>query len=161
MAYLHLLTQKAIIFTHTIDQVEFLHYVLANTMHRKNDKTTNIPCLSQKFFLLHGNVPQEERIKTYNEFKTTKLGSSPFLLILDSVLICTDVASRGLDFNDVKNTILLDMPESFTEYTHRIGRTARLDKPGNSLLILFEKAKSLLRSPVFWTKSMSSTPGSL
>jgi superfamily II DNA/RNA helicase len=59
--------------------------------------------------------------------------------ILDMILVCTDVASRGLDFYDVNNTILLDMPESFTEYTHRIGRTARMDNPGNSLIILFEK----------------------
>jgi len=73
------------------------------------------------------------------------------------VLICTDVASRGLDFNDVKNTILLDMPESFTEYTHRIGRTARMDKPGNSLLILFDKVFILSRNPDFWKKSASTS----
>lgn len=57
--------------------------------------------------------------------------------MLDSILISTDVASRGLDFYDVNNTILLDMPESFTEYTHRIGRTARMDHAGTSLLVLF------------------------
>lgn len=58
---------------------------------------------------------------------------------LDAVLICTDVAARGLDFFDVKNTILLDMPDSVTEYAHRIGRTARIDNPGTSLLILYEE----------------------
>ncbi len=55
------------------------------------------------------------------------------------VLICTDVASRGLDFHDVMNTILFDMPDSVTEYAHRIGRTARISKTGKSLLILMQK----------------------
>ena len=55
------------------------------------------------------------------------------------ILICTDVASRGLDFFDVKNIIIFDMPDSITEYAHRIGRTARINKSGRSLLILFEK----------------------
>ncbi len=56
-----------------------------------------------------------------------------------AVLICTDVASRGLDFHDVMNTILFDMPDSVTEYAHRIGRTARISKTGKSLLILMQK----------------------
>lgn len=60
-------------------------------------------------------------------------------LILGTVLICTDVASRGLDFKDVNNTIIMDMPDSFTDYAHKIGRTARIDKPGTSLLMLFFK----------------------
>jgi len=61
------------------------------------------------------------------------------------VLICTDVASRGLDFHDVMNTILFDMPDSVTEYAHRIGRTARISKTGKSLLILMQKVKFLFK----------------
>ena len=53
-----------------------------------------------------------------------------------AILISTDVASRGLDFYEVKHTILMDMPDSVTEYAHRIGRTARVNNVGTSLLIL-------------------------
>ncbi len=42
-------------------------------------------------------------------------------------MISTDVASRGLDFNDVTHTILFDVPASTVEYCNRIGRTARIN----------------------------------
>jgi superfamily II DNA/RNA helicase len=82
-------------------------------------------------------------VKTYNEFRNSKN---------NAVLICTDVASRGLDFLDVNNTILLDMPDSLTEYAHRIGRTARIDHPGRSVIVLFEKVKFLKKEVKFLDK---------
>jgi len=52
------------------------------------------------------------------------------------VLICTDVASRGLDFDDVKLIIQMDPPSSITDYVNRMGRTARIGNYGMSLLFL-------------------------
>ncbi len=51
-------------------------------------------------------------------------------------MISTDVASRGLDFPEVTHSILFDVPTSISEYCNRIGRTARIDCRGISLLIL-------------------------
>ena len=52
-------------------------------------------------------------------------------------MICTDVTSRGLDFEDVKLVIQFDIPATVIDYVNRIGRTARIDHSGMSLLFLF------------------------
>ncbi len=83
--------------------------------------------MEQEVYKLHGNVDQKERSDTYFKFKENNTGA---------VLFSTDVASRGLDFYYVNNTILLDLPDSVTEYAHRIGRAARIDNRGTSLLVL-------------------------
>lgn len=81
--------------------------------------------LSQKIFKLHGNIEQRTRSETYFGFKRYTGGGA--------ILISTDVASRGLDFEEVTHTILFDVPTSVSEYCNRIGRTARIDSKGISL----------------------------
>ena len=49
-----------------------------------------------------------------------------------SILIATDVASRGLDINDIGIVINYDMPLNIEDYVHRIGRTGRAGKKGVS-----------------------------
>ena len=46
------------------------------------------------------------------------------------VLVCTDIASKGLDFPDVQHVINFDMPKEIEDYVHRIGRTGRGGKTG-------------------------------
>lgn len=65
---------------------------------------------------LHGDKTQSMRSRVMDRFRTGKL----------SVLVATDIASRGLDVRDVKHVINFDFPDSGVEdYVHRIGRTAR------------------------------------
>ncbi|XP_073516418.1 probable ATP-dependent RNA helicase DDX5 [Phyllobates terribilis] len=71
---------------------------------------------------IHGDKSQQERDWVLNEFKH---GKSP-------ILIATDVASRGLDVEDVKFVINYDYPNSSEDYIHRIGRTARSSKTGTA-----------------------------
>ncbi|XP_071987769.1 probable ATP-dependent RNA helicase DDX5 [Engystomops pustulosus] len=71
---------------------------------------------------IHGDKSQQERDWVLNEFKH---GKSP-------ILIATDVASRGLDVEDVKFVINYDYPNSSEDYIHRIGRTARSTKTGTA-----------------------------
>jgi len=52
---------------------------------------------------------------------------------LVNVLIATDVASRGLDIDDVTHVINYDEPASYDDYIHRIGRTGRANKTGTAL----------------------------
>jgi len=60
-------------------------------------------------------------------------------------LISTEVSSRGLDFPDVSHSILFDPPSSVIDYCNRIGRTARIDKIGVSLIVLNgEKEKKFI-----------------
>ncbi|XP_013872903.1 probable ATP-dependent RNA helicase DDX5 [Austrofundulus limnaeus] len=71
---------------------------------------------------LHGDKRQNERDRVLNKFKT---GEAP-------ILIATDVASRGLDVEDVKFVINFDYPNNSEDYIHRIGRTARSQKTGTA-----------------------------
>uniref|UniRef100_A0A8C1SX19 RNA helicase n=1 Tax=Cyprinus carpio TaxID=7962 RepID=A0A8C1SX19_CYPCA len=71
---------------------------------------------------IHGDKSQQERDWVLNEFK---YGKAP-------ILIATDVASRGLDVEDVKFVINYDYPNNSEDYIHRIGRTARSQKTGTA-----------------------------
>jgi ATP-dependent RNA helicase RhlE len=72
---------------------------------------------------IHGNKSQNQRMRVLSEFKENRL----------QILVATDVASRGLDINDVSHVINFDEPESYDDYVHRIGRTGRANKAGVAL----------------------------
>ncbi|KAJ3048701.1 ATP-dependent RNA helicase dbp7 [Rhizophlyctis rosea] len=78
-------------------------------------------------FKLHGSLPQSARAAAYEKFCSTKQ---------PSILICTDVAARGLDLPDVTDIIQYDPPADVKDYVHRIGRTARLGREGRAILFL-------------------------
>lgn len=83
---------------------------------------------------LHGDVKQATREKTMSAFRRGKL----------PVLIATDVASRGIDVDDVDGVINYDVPDENEYYIHRIGRTGRARKKGISFTLIGsfpEKAK--------------------
>lgn len=81
---------------------------------------------------LHGGLHQHKRMDIYNKFHDVR----------HCVLLATDVASRGLDFPDVDWVVQLDCPEDVTTYIHRVGRTARLDRPGRALMALMPNEKN-------------------
>ncbi len=72
---------------------------------------------------IHGNKSQGQRLRALQDFKDSKL----------QILIATDVASRGLDIENVTHVINYDAPQSYEEYIHRIGRTGRAGKTGIAL----------------------------
>lgn len=72
---------------------------------------------------IHGNKSQGQRAKALESFKTDKL----------QILLATDVASRGLDIDNVTHVINYDAPHSYDDYVHRIGRTGRADKRGTAI----------------------------
>ena len=69
---------------------------------------------------IHGDIRQVQREKTMQRYREGKL----------PVLIATDVASRGIDVDDVDCVINYDIPEENEYYVHRIGRTGRAQKKG-------------------------------
>jgi len=73
--------------------------------------------------VIHGNKSQSQRLKALEMFRNNKI----------QILLATDVASRGLDIEDVSHVINYDMPASYDDYIHRIGRTGRADKTGVAL----------------------------
>ncbi len=83
---------------------------------------------------LHGDIKQSTRERTMAAFRAGKL----------PVLIATDVASRGIDVDDVDGVINYDVPEENEYYIHRIGRTGRARRKGISFTLIGsfpEKAK--------------------
>ena len=54
-------------------------------------------------------------------------------------MICTDVASRGLDFSDVSFIILFDVSPSYKDYMNRVGRTGRIENIGAAISLLFDE----------------------
>ncbi|KHN94955.1 ATP-dependent RNA helicase HAS1 [Metarhizium album ARSEF 1941] len=76
---------------------------------------------------LHGKQKQQKRTNTFFEFSNAEHG----------ILICTDVAARGLDIPAVDFIVQFDPPDNTRDYIHRVGRTARgANNKGRSLLFL-------------------------
>ena len=92
-------------------------------------------------FKLHGSMNQSARISSLRAF--SKATSST-----GSILFCTSVASRGLDLPDVGCVVQLDAPTEggLDEYLHRIGRTARVGRRGESWLVLLPQEEGWVPS---------------
>ena len=75
---------------------------------------------------IHGDIPQAQRERIMKSFRKGKL----------PVLIATDVASRGIDVDDVDCVINYDVPQENDYYVHRIGRTGRAKKKGVSFTVI-------------------------
>lgn len=71
---------------------------------------------------IHGNKSQSQRLTVLSRFKNNQL----------RILVATDVASRGLDIDDVSHVINFDEPATYDDYIHRIGRTGRANKTGKA-----------------------------
>ncbi len=78
---------------------------------------------------LHSRITQRERLTSLSLFRS----------FVVPVLVSTDVGARGLDIEDVALVINWDMPEEPTEYTHRVGRTARAGRGGVAISFVTEK----------------------
>jgi len=72
---------------------------------------------------IHGNKSQSQRQNILDQFKRNQI----------RILLATDVASRGLDIENVSHVINFDMPSTYEDYIHRIGRTGRANKKGVAL----------------------------
>lgn len=75
---------------------------------------------------IHGNKSQNQRQRALDEFKEDRI----------KILLATDVASRGIDVDDITHVINYDTPETYESYIHRIGRTGRAGKKGVALTFI-------------------------
>jgi len=80
-----------------------------------------------QLFRLHGSLQQATRTSALKAFSTS---TQP------AILVCTDVASRGLDLPNVDLVIEYDAPFSKDDHLHRVGRTARAGKDGRAMIFL-------------------------
>lgn len=75
---------------------------------------------------IHGGKTQAQRQKALSSFKLGKA----------DILVATDVAARGLDIPNLELIINYEIPETYTDYIHRIGRTGRANKTGKALTFI-------------------------
>jgi len=108
--------------------------VFCNTKHMCQRLSDDLRRAGLDADCIHGDIRQGTREKTMKTFRDGKL----------AVLIATDVASRGIDVDDVDCVINFDVPAENEYYIHRIGRTGRAKRKGAAWSILGnfpEKAK--------------------
>ncbi|EFA82911.1 putative RNA helicase [Heterostelium album PN500] len=116
------LNKKVIVFLSSCNSVKY-HAELLNFI--------GIPVLE-----FHGKQKQQKRTNTFYEFVNAEKG----------ILICTDVAARGVDIPSVDWIIQFDPPDDPKEYIHRVGRTARgVGKKGRALLFLLPQELTFLK----------------
>lgn len=78
-----------------------------------------------KIFSLHGNLPQHQRSKTSESFRTTD----------DCILLTSDASARGVDYPDVTCVVQVGF-DSRAEYLQRVGRTGRAGKSGETFMVI-------------------------
>uniref|UniRef100_H0VAC0 ATP-dependent RNA helicase n=1 Tax=Cavia porcellus TaxID=10141 RepID=H0VAC0_CAVPO len=114
--------KKLMVFFSSCKSVKY-HYELLNYI--------DLPVLA-----IHGKQKQNKRTTTFFQFCNADSG----------ILLCTDVAARGLDIPEVDWIVQYDPPDDPKEYIHRVGRTARgLNGRGHALLILRPEELGFLR----------------
>ncbi|MEF9916384.1 MAG: DEAD/DEAH box helicase [Lachnospiraceae bacterium] len=106
--------QSCLIFCGTREMVGVLYHKL---------KRDRIPC-----GMIHGELEQRERLRTIDNFRTGRI----------RYLIATDVAARGIDFENMTHVINYDFPMGRETYVHRVGRTGRNGKSGKAISLLSE-----------------------
>ena len=84
---------------------------------------------------LHSDLTQGERTRALADFKAGKFDT----------LVATDVASRGLDIEDISHVINFEPPMSPDDYVHRVGRTARAEKTGVAITLVSPEEEPLMR----------------
>ncbi|KAG8640818.1 DEAD-box ATP-dependent RNA helicase 10 isoform X2 [Manihot esculenta] len=102
----------SMVFTRTCDATTFLALVLRN--------------LGLRAIPINGHMTQSKRLGALNKFKAGEC----------NILICTDVASRGLDIPSVDMVINYDIPTNSKDYIHRVGRTARAGRSGVAISLV-------------------------
>ena len=103
--------------------------VFCNTKRNVDFIVKNLKANKIEAIAIHGGFAQNKRTKTMELFNQAKF----------DVLVCTDVASRGLHINNVSHIYNYDIPRDPKDYVHRIGRTARAGESGKTINILCQQ----------------------
>ncbi|MDD5617127.1 MAG: DEAD/DEAH box helicase [Candidatus Methanoperedens sp.] len=103
--------------------------VFCNTKRNTDKVAKNLRFADVDAMAIHGGLPQGKRNNIMERFHSGK----------SCVLVCTDVAARGLDIPDVSHVYNYDIPRESKQYIHRIGRTARAGADGKAINILSSK----------------------
>lgn len=100
---------------------------------------------------LHGDMNQRKRNRTITQLRTGKI----------RLLVATDVASRGIDINNITHVINYDLPRTGEDYVHRIGRTGRIGNSGTAISLVKKHDLSLVKKIEKYTKQTIEKKGKI
>ncbi len=125
---IHVQKQKKVEALHDLLVQENFSKVLifGKTKHGVEKLATELAKRGFKVAAIHGNKTQSRRQKALQMFKQNSV----------QILVATDVAARGLDIPQVSHVINYDMPQTYEDYIHRIGRTGRAQHKGYALTFI-------------------------
>jgi ATP-dependent RNA helicase RhlE len=110
--------------------------VFARTKHRARNLARDLEKARYRVAALQGNMSQSARQKALDGFREGKY----------DILVATDIAARGIDVSDISHVINFDMPDTVDAYTHRIGRTGRVDRTGEAYTFMVQEDEPMVRA---------------
>jgi ATP-dependent RNA helicase RhlE len=127
---------KRFLLAHLIQENDW-HQVLVftRTKHGANRLTQQLLGHGIRAAAIHGNKSQAARVRALEDFKANRI----------TVLVATEVASRGLDIRELPHVVNYDLPNVPEDYVHRIGRTARAGASGAAVSLVSPEEAPLLR----------------
>src|SRR3989338_2960520 len=103
--------------------------VFCNTRHNTDFIAKNLKNLGMEVLAIHGGLTQDKRNRIMEKFNDKKV----------YILVCTDIAARGLDIKGISHVYNYDIPKTSKDYIHRIGRTARAGKEGIAINVVSDR----------------------
>ena len=110
--------------------------IFTRTKHGADKVVKQLRAAELDALAIHGNKSQAARARTLDTFRKGKV----------HLLVATDVASRGIDIDNISHVFNYDLPNEPESYVHRIGRTARAGNTGTAISFCARDEKSFLKS---------------
>ncbi len=110
--------------------------VFTRTKHRAERVAEQLKRSGFNVTSLQGNLAQARRQAAIDSFRNGKV----------KIMVATDIASRGIDVLRISHVINYDMPDTTDAYTHRIGRTGRIDKTGEAFTLVSPEDGEMVRA---------------
>lgn len=127
-----------------LDFYEFKHIMIfCNTKAMVDELLVFLQNEGYRVEGLHGDLKQALRDRVMQQFRSGSV----------DILLCTDVAARGIDIDDIDCVINYDIPNENELYVHRIGRTARAGRSGTSITLSTSRGQSRIKDLEKYTNS--------
>lgn len=110
--------------------------VFTRTKHRAKKLAVQLSKAGHRAADLQGNLSQNRRQETMDRFRSGRV----------RVMVATDIAARGIDVSQIAYVINYDMPDTADAYTHRVGRTGRMEKLGIAVSLVTQDDLPMLRT---------------
>ncbi|MBI5239037.1 MAG: DEAD/DEAH box helicase [Elusimicrobia bacterium] len=126
---------KSALLTKLLAQAGGTVLIFARTKHRAKRLAQRLHDQGLDATSLQGNLSQNRRKAALEGFRDGKF----------SIMVATDIASRGIDISQITHVINFDVPDTTDAYTHRIGRTGRAAKTGDAFTFVTHEDEAMVR----------------